>query len=157
MTNTPEMAAKGHTENKVYAPSRHPDESTLTPGGSSGGAAAALAAGFPPIALGTDGGGSGRRPASHSASLVSKTSAGAIPSPFGFGGALRTSLRRDRPMGRSVADARVAFEVMAGLRLKRPTLKVALLGVPSAHPAACCGEAPARPQCRGRPGCHGRR
>src|SRR5215216_498075 len=50
MTNTPEMAAKGHTENKVYGPSRHPMNPALTPGGSSGGAAAALAAGFTPIA-----------------------------------------------------------------------------------------------------------
>jgi aspartyl-tRNA(Asn)/glutamyl-tRNA(Gln) amidotransferase subunit A len=41
MTNTPEMAAKGHTENKVYGPSRHPMNPALTPGGSSGGAAAA--------------------------------------------------------------------------------------------------------------------
>src|SRR6266849_978274 len=59
MTNTPEMAAKGHTENKVYGPSRHPLDPSMTPGGSSGGAAAALAAGFTPSALGTDGGGSG--------------------------------------------------------------------------------------------------
>src|SRR5471030_3420961 len=51
MTNTPEMAAKGHTENKVYGPTRHPMNTALTPGGSSGGAAAALAAGFTPIAL----------------------------------------------------------------------------------------------------------
>ena len=81
MTNTPEMAAKGHTENKVYGPTRHPSNTALTPGGSSGGAAAALAAGFTPIALGTDGGGSGRRPASHCGVVGLKTSAGAIPSP----------------------------------------------------------------------------
>jgi aspartyl-tRNA(Asn)/glutamyl-tRNA(Gln) amidotransferase subunit A len=53
MTNTPEMAAKGHTENKVYGPTRHPLNTALTPGGSSGGAAAALAAGFTPIAAPT--------------------------------------------------------------------------------------------------------
>src|SRR5216684_38225 len=75
MTNTPEMAAKGHTENKVYGPSRHPMNPAMTPGGSSGGAAAALAAGFTPIALGTDGGGSGRRPASHCGVVGLKTSA----------------------------------------------------------------------------------
>ena len=44
MTNTPEMAAKGHTENKVYGPTRHPSNTALTPGGSSGGAAAAVSA-----------------------------------------------------------------------------------------------------------------
>jgi aspartyl-tRNA(Asn)/glutamyl-tRNA(Gln) amidotransferase subunit A len=51
----------------------------MTPGGSSGGAAAALCAGFTPIALGTDGGGSGRRRASHCGIVGLKPSAGAIP------------------------------------------------------------------------------
>jgi aspartyl-tRNA(Asn)/glutamyl-tRNA(Gln) amidotransferase subunit A len=129
MTNTPEMAAKGHTENKVYGPSRHPMNPALTPGGSSGGAAAALAAGFAPIALGTDGGGSGRRPASHCGVVGLKTSAGAIPSPFGFGGAYGPLYGVTAPMGRSVADAKVAFEVMAGPDRRDPH-SVALLDVP---------------------------
>ena len=129
MTNTPEMAAKGHTENKVYGPSRHPMNPALTPGGSSGGAAAALAAGFTPIALGTDGGGSGRRPASHCGVVGLKTSAGAIPSPFGFGGAYGPLYGVTAPMGRSVADAKVAFEVMAGPDRRDPH-SVALLDVP---------------------------
>ncbi len=129
MTNTPEMAAKGHTENKVYGPSRHPMNPALTPGGSSGGAAAALAAGFTPIALGTDGGGSGRRPASHCGVVGLKTSAGAIPSPFGFGGAYGPLYGVTAPMGRTVADARVAFEVMAGPDRRDPH-SVALLDVP---------------------------
>ena len=81
MTNTPEMAAKGHTENKVYGYSRNPMNTAMTPGGSSGGAAAALGAGFTPIALGTDGGGSGRRPAGLCGVVGLKTSAGAIPYP----------------------------------------------------------------------------
>lgn len=114
MTNTPEMAAKGHTENKVYGVSRNPANPALTPGGSSGGAAAALAAGFTPIALGTDGGGSGRRPAGLCGVVGLKTSAGAIPNPFGFGGAYGPLYGVTAPMGRTVADARVAFEVMAG-------------------------------------------
>jgi len=109
MTNTPEMAAKGHTENKVYGPSRRPMNSAVTPGGSSGGAAAALGAGFTPIALGTDGGGSGRRPASHCGVVGLKTSAGAIPSPFGFGGAYGPLYGVVAPMGRAVADAKVAL------------------------------------------------
>jgi aspartyl-tRNA(Asn)/glutamyl-tRNA(Gln) amidotransferase subunit A len=129
MTNTPEMAAKGHTENKVYGPSRHPMDPALTPGGSSGGAAAALAAGFTPIALGTDGGGSGRRPASHCGVVGLKTSAGAIPSPFGFGGAYGPLYGVTAPMGRTVADARLAFEVMVGPDRRDPH-SVALLDVP---------------------------
>jgi aspartyl-tRNA(Asn)/glutamyl-tRNA(Gln) amidotransferase subunit A len=129
MTNTPEMAAKGHTENKVYGATRHPMNPALTPGGSSGGAAAALAAGFTPIALGTDGGGSGRRPASHCGVVGLKTSAGAIPSPFGFGGAYGPLYGVVAPMGRSVADAKVAFEVMAGPDPRDPH-SVATLDLP---------------------------
>lgn len=129
MTNTPEMAAKGHTENKVYGPTRHPMNTALTPGGSSGGAAAALAAGFTPIALGTDGGGSGRRPAGLCGVVGLKTSAGAIPSPFGFGGAYGPLYGVTAPMGRSVADAKVAFEVMAGPDPRDPH-SVATLDVP---------------------------
>ncbi len=129
MTNTPEMAAKGHTENKVYGPSRHPMNPALTPGGSSGGAAAALAAGFTPIALGTDGGGSGRRPASHCGVVGLKTSAGAIPAPFGFGGAYGPLYGVTAPMGRTVADARLAFEVMAGPDRRDPH-SVTLFDVP---------------------------
>jgi len=120
MTNTPEMAAKGHTENKVYGPTRHPMNPALTPGGSSGGAAAGLAAGFSPIALGTDGGGSGRRPASHCGVVGLKTSAGAIPSPFGFGGAYGPLYGVTAPMGRTVADAALMFEVMAGADPRDP-------------------------------------
>ena len=119
MTNTPEMAAKGHTENKVYGYSRNPANTALTPGGSSGGAAAALAAGFTPIALGTDGGGSGRRPAGLCGVVGLKTSAGAIPTPFGV----------TAPMGRTVADAKVAFEVMAGPDPRDPH-SVAVLDIP---------------------------
>jgi aspartyl-tRNA(Asn)/glutamyl-tRNA(Gln) amidotransferase subunit A len=129
MTNTPEMAAKGHTENKVYGPTRHPMNPALTPGGSSGGAAAALAAGFTPIALGTDGGGSGRRPAAHCGVVGLKTSAGAIPSPFGFGGAYGPLYGVTAPMGRTVADARLAFEVMAG-RDPRDPHSVATFDIP---------------------------
>ncbi|MBM3619425.1 MAG: amidase [Alphaproteobacteria bacterium] len=120
MTNTPEMAAKGHTENKVYGPTRHPMNPALTPGGSSGGAAAGLAAGFSPIALGTDGGGSGRRPASHCGVVGLKTSAGAIPSPFGFGGSYGPLYGVTAPMGRTVADAALMFEVMAGADPRDP-------------------------------------
>ncbi|MGE0423529.1 MAG: amidase [Reyranellaceae bacterium] len=120
MTNTPEMAAKGHTENKVYGPTRHPMNPALTPGGSSGGAAAGLAAGFSPIALGTDGGGSGRRPASHCGVVGLKTSAGAIPSPFGFGGAYGPLYGVTAPMGRTVADAALMFQVMAGADPRDP-------------------------------------
>ena len=129
MTNTPEMGLKGHTENKVYGPSRHPMNPAMTPGGSSGGAAAALCAGFTPIALGTDGGGSGRRPASHCGVVGLKPSAGAIPNPFGFGSTFGPLFSVTAPMGRTVADARAIFEVTAGPDPRDPH-SVALLDVP---------------------------
>ena len=106
MTNTPEMAAKGHTENKVYGYSRNPANTALTPGGSSGGAAAGLCG---VVGL--------------------KTSAGAIPTPFGFGGAYGPLYGVTAPMGRTVADAKVAFEVMAGPDPRDPH-SVAVLDIP---------------------------
>lgn len=130
MTNTPEMGAKGHTENKVYGPTRHPMNPKLTPGGSSGGAAAALAAGFSPIALGSDGGGSGRRPAAHCGVVGLKTSAGAIPKPYGFPCAFGPLYAVIAPMGRTVADAKVAFDVMAGPDPRDPH-SVATLDIPA--------------------------
>lgn len=130
MTNTPEFAAKGHTENKVYGATRHPLNPALTPGGSSGGAAAALGAGFSTIAVGTDGGGSGRRPAAHVGIVGLKTSAGAIPSPFGFGGFYGPLYGVVAPMGRTVADVRLMFDVMAGPDPRDP----GSVAVVSAHP-----------------------
>ena len=64
-TNVPEFTLEGYTSNLLFGTTRNPWNPQLTPGGSSGGAVAALAAGLGPLALGTDGGGSIRRPVSH--------------------------------------------------------------------------------------------
>ena len=84
ITNCSEFACKGVTENLVYGPTRHPMDPTLTPGGSSGGAVSALAAGLGLLALGTDAGGSIRRPAAHCGLVGHKPSQGVIPHPWGF-------------------------------------------------------------------------
>ncbi|WOB06209.1 amidase [Piscinibacter gummiphilus] len=84
ITNCSEFACKGVTENLVYGPTRHPMDNTLTPGGSSGGAVSALAAGLGLLALGTDAGGSIRRPAAHCGLVGLKPSQGVIPHPWGF-------------------------------------------------------------------------
>ena len=62
-TNVPEFTLQGYTDNDLFGTTRNPWDVRLTPGGSSGGAVAAVAAGGGPHALGTDGGGSIRRPA----------------------------------------------------------------------------------------------
>lgn len=78
-TNLPEFAMQGYTANQVAGVTCNPWNVALTPGGSSGGAAAAVAAGCGPLALATDGGGSTRRPASHTGLVGFKPSAGRVP------------------------------------------------------------------------------
>lgn len=84
ITNCSEFACKGVTTNLVYGPTRHPMDPSLTPGGSSGGAVAALASGLGLLAIGTDAGGSTRRPAAHTGLVGLKPSPGLIPHPWGF-------------------------------------------------------------------------
>jgi aspartyl-tRNA(Asn)/glutamyl-tRNA(Gln) amidotransferase subunit A len=83
-TNCSEFACKGNTTNRLFGPTRNPWDLTRTPGGSSGGAASAVAAGLGAIALGTDGGGSIRRPAAHVGVVGMKPSAGLVPHTGGF-------------------------------------------------------------------------
>jgi aspartyl-tRNA(Asn)/glutamyl-tRNA(Gln) amidotransferase subunit A len=77
-TNLPEFAVQGYTDNLVFGPTRNPWNLDLTPGGSSGGAAASVAARCTPLALTTDGGGSTRRPASHCGLVGFKPSANRV-------------------------------------------------------------------------------
>ncbi|CAN5630576.1 amidase [soil metagenome] len=77
-TNLPEFAMQGYTGNEVAGVTRNPWNTLLTPGGSSGGAAAAVATGSGPLALCTDGGGSTRRPASHCGVVGFKPSGGFV-------------------------------------------------------------------------------
>ena len=77
-TNVPEFTLEGYTANRLFGVTRNPWDHALTPGGSSGGSVAAVASGMVPLALGTDGGGSTRRPASHTGLIGLKPSIGAI-------------------------------------------------------------------------------
>jgi aspartyl-tRNA(Asn)/glutamyl-tRNA(Gln) amidotransferase subunit A len=112
-TNVPEFALEGYTDNPIFGPTRNPWNLALTPGGSSGGAVAAVAAGIAPMAIGQDGGGSIRRPASHAGLVGLKPSLGAVPRDH-----VLPSLLLDfeviGPLARTVADARMLFEVMRG-------------------------------------------
>ena len=111
--NCPEFACKGVTNSPLHGVARHPLDARLTPGGSSGGNAAALAADFAPIALGTDGGGSGRRPPAHTGVVGFKPSFGAIPYGPGFPEPF-WGIAVLAPMGRTVGDVAALFEAIAG-------------------------------------------
>ncbi|MCJ8142297.1 amidase [Ancylobacter sp. A5.8] len=119
MANTSEFAAKGVTTNLLFGPTRHPMDPRLTPGGSSGGPAVAVAAGLVPLALGTDAGGSSRRPPAHVGIIGFKPSFGAIPYGPGFAEPF-VGLSVMAPMARTVADAALMFEVLAGRPPRRP-------------------------------------
>ncbi len=116
-TTTPEFGWKGVTDGPQAGITRNPWNTAMTPGGSSGGAAAALAAGLGPLATGTDGGGSIRIPAAMSGVFGLKPSFGRVPhappSPFG-------TLAHVGPMTRTVADAALMLNVMAGADARDP-------------------------------------
>jgi aspartyl-tRNA(Asn)/glutamyl-tRNA(Gln) amidotransferase subunit A len=108
-TTTPEYGWKGTTDSPLTGITRNPWNKTKTPGGSSGGSSAALAARFCPLALGTDGGGSIRIPASFTNTYGLKPSFGRVAayplSPFG-------TLAHVGPMSRTVMDAAMLMNVI---------------------------------------------
>jgi amidase len=111
-TNTPEFGTIGVTESELNGACRNPWDTSRTPGGSSGGAAAAVAAGLAPIAQGTDGGGSIRNPASCCGLFGIKPSRGRVsPAPFGAGS---LGLATSGPIAWTVADAAALLDAMAG-------------------------------------------
>ena len=112
-TNTPEFGHKGITDNTLFGPTRNPWDPTLVAGGSSGGAGAAVAAGLGPLAIGTDGGGSIRLPASFCGIYGLKPSFGRVPEGPGFDGGWET-LSCSGPMTRTVRDAARVLDVIAG-------------------------------------------
>jgi Asp-tRNA(Asn)/Glu-tRNA(Gln) amidotransferase A subunit family amidase len=117
-TNTPEFGCKGMTDNKVFGTTYSPWNLARTPGGSSGGAGAAVAAGLGPLAEGSDLAGSIRMPASHCAVVGFKPSQGRIPR-YPNANAWNT-LSFNGPITRTVADAALMFQVMAGPDARDP-------------------------------------
>ncbi len=111
-TNTSELGHKAVTENPLFGVSRNPWNPALTPGGSSGGAGAAVATGLGPIALGTDGGGSIRIPAAFCGVYGFKPSWGRVPQHPGFPG--WDYLGCTGPLARSVRDAALVLDVIVG-------------------------------------------
>lgn len=135
-TNSPEHGIKGCTDNKLFGATRNPWDLGKTPGGSSGGASAAVAAGMGPLAEGSDFAGSIRIPASFTGLVGHKPSWGRVPTypnpmmshpvPFAYG-----------PIVRTVADAALMLQVLAGPDARDPH---SLADGPHNFPAAVAGD-----------------
>src|SRR6266513_980910 len=111
-TTTPEFGHKCFTEAPLYGRTANPWDLGRTPGGSSGGAAAAVAAGLGPIGIGTDGGGSSRIPAACCGVVGFKQTLGLVPhdlTPDGFGNQSHIT-----PMTRTIMDTALMLQAMAG-------------------------------------------
>lgn len=112
-TNTPEFGFKGVTDNPAYGHTANPWDTTRSPGGSSGGSAAAIAAGMVPLATGSDGGGSIRIPSALCGLSGLKPSQGRVP----LGGATAPGagiVGVRGPMARRIEDVALAVDVCAG-------------------------------------------
>lgn len=114
-TTTSEFGYRGYTKSLVHGNTRNIWDLSRTPGGSSGGAVSSVAAGVTPLALGTDGGGSIRAPASFTGLVGIKAQFGRVPV---WPASATPTLAHVGPFGRCVRDAALCLELVAGADLR---------------------------------------
>ena len=131
-TTTSELGHKAVTDSPLFGITRNPWDPARTPGGSSGGAAVAVASGLGPLALGTDGGGSVRIPAAFCGLVGFKPSYGRVPEYPSFPGWDHVS--HTGPLARTVRDAAAVVDVLAGGDDRDP---VSLAADGTSYLAAC--------------------
>jgi len=113
ISNTPELLASYESDNLLYGRTNNPHDLTRTPGGSSGGEAAIIAAGGSPVGIGSDAGGSIRQPAHYSGICGHKPTQGLVPLPNN-GAGLITQILAMGPMARHVEDLSLIMQVISG-------------------------------------------
>jgi aspartyl-tRNA(Asn)/glutamyl-tRNA(Gln) amidotransferase subunit A len=118
-TTTPELAMLGRTDSRLSGITRSPWDPALTPGGSSGGASASVAAGVTTLAIGTDMGGSTRLPAAYTGLVGMRPSTGRIPRRFGFP-ATCIDFQVIGPFARTMRDMRLLYGTLAGADPRDP-------------------------------------
>ncbi len=132
-TNTPELTLAGETNNLIYGQTNNPYDVTRTPGGSSGGAGAIIAAGGSPLDMGSDTGGSIRLPSHFCGIAGIKPTSGRVPRtghvvPFGLGAV--DSLTQNGPMARFVEDLALTLPIISGVDWRDPAIVPMPLGDP---------------------------
>ena len=134
-TNTPELTLSVETDNLVYGRTNNPYDPTLTPGGSSGGAASIIAAGGSPLDLGSDTGGSIRQPAHFCGIAGIKPTSGRVPITghiISFDVGALDGVTQIGPMARFVEDLALTLPIISGVDWRDPTVVPMPLGDPRA-------------------------
>lgn len=151
-TNLPDMALRPSTDSSLYGLTKNPWKASRTAGGSSGGEAVALATGMSPIGLGNDIGGSLRNPANACGIASIRPSAGRVPSAQYIPNAeyllVMQLMNVQGPMGRSIADVRLALQALMGAHPRDPwSIDAPFTGVPLSGPirVAVVSEPPGQP------------